>query len=95
MNLTNHEQSIPIAIQSVSPTIARDEIVLAMESLVEKEMVINFYNTLGKVVKTETRHIEIGINRLNFNVRHEKSGMYFIQTSEGYGRNMPLKFMKM
>jgi hypothetical protein len=88
-------QLIPIVIQEITPTLSEGDITVLLESIIEKDVAFNFYNTLGKVVKTDIRHVEKGINRLSFDFWNQINGLYFIQTSQGQGRSAPLKFVKL
>ena len=88
-------QRIPIVIQTVAPNPTEGDVIIELESIVEKEVRFDFYNTLGKVVRSEYKQVKKGENQLQFDFWNAASGIYFIQTSEGEGRGVPLKFVKM
>ena len=70
------------------------EVTVNVESIVEKEVRFDFYNAIGKIVKSEKRKVELGSNHLLFEIYDQANGMYFIQTDVGVGRNAPIKFVK-
>ncbi len=95
INRTKPTQYIPIVIQTVAPNPTEGDVLIEIESIVEKEVRFDFYNTLGKIIKSETRVVKKGENYLQFDFWNAQNGIYFIQTSEGQGRGVPLKFVKM
>ncbi len=95
INRTKPSQYIPIVIQTVAPNPTEGDVLIEIESIVEKEVRFDFYNTLGKIVKSETRVVKKGENYLQFDFWNAQNGIYFIQISEGQGRGVPLKFVKM
>ncbi len=88
-------QYIPIVIQTVAPNPTEGDILIEIESIIEKEVRFDFYNTLGKIVKSETKAVKKGENYLQFDFWNETNGVYFIQTNVGQGRGVPLKFVKL
>ncbi len=88
-------QFIPVVIQTISPNPTDGEVVIDLESIVEKEVVFHFSNTLGKTVRTEKRVVAKGRNRLLFDFWNAESGVYFIQIEEPKGRNRPVRFVKL
>lgn len=95
LNKQKPTQWIPIVIQDIYPTLTEGDVSVVVESLIEKNVQFDFYNTLGKVIKTDIRSLEKGLNRLHFDFWNQQAGIYIIQTSEGQGRGVPLKFVKL
>ncbi|MEN9611416.1 MAG: hypothetical protein RLZZ628_2230 [Bacteroidota bacterium] len=87
-------ERVPILIKTLMPSPTEGDLIVELESFKSKEVRFDFYNMMGKVVKTETRTVERGNNQLLFEFWELASGMYFVQTSEGTGNNVPLKFVK-
>ena len=94
-NRPKPSQFIPVVIQAISPNPTDGDVMIEIESIIEKEVRFDFYNTLGKVIKTEVRALKKGENRLAFEFWNYQNGIYFIQTNEGQGRGVPLKFVKL
>jgi GEVED domain/CARDB/Domain of unknown function DUF11/Secretion system C-terminal sorting domain len=88
-------QLIPVMIQTISPTITENFIVVELESIVEKTIDFNIINSFGSIVFTEKLTIEKGNNKRHFDVSQLPQGLYFIQTNVGKGRNVPTKFIKL
>jgi hypothetical protein len=88
-------QLIPVVIQKLSPTITESEIVLELESLIEKTIDFGISNAMGQTVLSQQIPIEKGMNKVGFDVSQLPQGLYFIQTNVGKGRNVPTKFIKM
>ena len=61
----------------------------------EREVVFEFFNTLGKLVKTEKRAVDKGVNRVEFEVYDLEQGVHFIVPSTTQGNKVPTKFVKM
>ena len=87
-------KSEAVFLQQVRPTITENYIIVELESLVEKTIDFQILNTLGNVVLTEKIKMGKGNNKFDFDVSQLPKGMYFIQTSVGKGRNVPMKFVK-
>ena len=87
-------QYLPVILTSIEPTLSMGEVTVNVESIVEKEVRFDFYNAIGKIVKSEKRKVELGSNHLLFEIYDQANGMYFIQTDVGLGRNAPIKFVK-
>jgi hypothetical protein len=87
-------QLIPVIIQKIAPTITENFIVVELESIINKTIDFEISNSLGSVVSTEKIVVEKGTNKFHFQVENLPKGMYFIQTSVGKGRNVPMKFVK-
>jgi PQQ-dependent dehydrogenase (s-GDH family) len=88
-------QLIPIVVQQVMPNPTENVILVEVESIIDKEIVFDFYDFTGKKVRTELLQVQQGLNRFSFDFEGEPSGVYFIQTNQGTGRNVPLKFVKL
>ena len=90
----NPTQFIPIVLESIEPNLTDGDVFVNIESIIEQAVRFDFYNVLGKPVKSEYRKIQVGNNRLYFDFFDLEDGVYFIQTEEGIGRDAPLKFVK-
>ncbi len=89
-------QLIPIVIQKISPNPTTEgAITVDLESLNEREVTFEFYNTLGKRLKTENRKVEKGRNKLFFDVLDLENGIYLVVPTTKLGRHVPTKFVKM
>lgn len=89
-------QRIPIVIQKISPNPTTDgAITVDLESISEREVTFEFYNTLGKTLKKDIRKVESGRNKLFFDVLNLETGVYFIVPTTKLGRHVPTKFVKM
>jgi Secretion system C-terminal sorting domain len=88
-------QQIPIVVQQIMPNPTSDVVIVELESIIDKEVVFDFYDFTGKKVRTEFLQVQTGINRFPFDFEGEAPGVYFIQTNQGTGRNVPLKFVKL
>ena len=85
---------MPIIVQSIEPTLTDGNLTVRLESIVEKEVSFEIYNTMGKQVRSENRKVEKGENLLNFDVSELAQGMYLILPSASNARNTPSKFVK-
>ena len=88
-------QLIPIVVQRIAPNPTEGDLIVKLESLDEREVTFNFYNTLGKLVKSEKKTVEKGINRLEFQVYELEQGVHFIVPTTTQGHKVPTKFVKM
>jgi hypothetical protein len=88
-------QLIPIVVQRIAPNPTVGELVIKLESLDEREVTFEFFNTLGKLVKTEKRAVDKGMNRVEFEVYDLEQGVHFIVPSTTKGYKVPTKFVKM
>ncbi len=88
-------QLIPIIIQRIAPNPTDGELRVQLESLDNREVTFDFYNSLGKVVKSEIRAIEKGLNRIEFSISEFEQGLYFVTPSTHQGRKVPTKFVKL
>ena len=80
--------------QKIHPTITENNIELELESTEDKQIDVDIINTLGNIVFKKHLKILKGNNQLNFDVENLPNGLYFIQTSVGNRRNVPMKFVK-
>jgi GEVED domain/CARDB/HYR domain/Domain of unknown function DUF11/Secretion system C-terminal sorting domain len=87
-------QFMPIVVQSIEPTLTDGNVTVRLESIVEKEVSFNIYNSMGKQIFSEKRKIEKGENLLNFDVSDFPQGMYLIAPESSFARNAPSKFVK-
>jgi PQQ-dependent dehydrogenase (s-GDH family) len=88
-------QQIPIVVQQIMPNPTENVVIVELESLIDKDIVFDFYDFTGKKVRTEFLQVQKGLNRFPFDFEGEAPGVYFIQTNQGTGRNVPLKFVKL
>jgi PQQ-dependent dehydrogenase (s-GDH family) len=88
-------QSTPIVVKQIMPNPTKDVILVELESILDKEIVFDFYDFMGKKVRTELLQVQKGTNLFPFDFESEASGVYFIQTNLETGRNLPLKFVKL
>ena len=88
-------QLIPIVIQRIAPNPTDGELRVQLESLDAREVTFEFYNSLGKVVKSEKKAVEKGLNRLEFSVYDFEQGLYFVTPSTSQGHKVPTKFVKL
>jgi hypothetical protein len=88
-------QLIPVVIQKIAPNPTDGELRVQLESLDAREVTFEFYNALGKAVKTEKKAVEKGLNRVEFSVFDFEQGVYFIIPSTSQGHKVPTKFVKM
>jgi subtilase family serine protease len=87
-------QFMPIVVQSIEPTMTDGNVTVRLESIVEKEVSFNIYNSMGKQIFSEKRKVEKGENLLNFDVSELPQGMYLIAPESSSARNTPSKFIK-
>ena len=88
-------QLIPIVLQALNPSLTEGDIIVELESLIDKSVRFGFYNVDGKLMQSESRAIQKGTNRLSFEVFDLPQGVYFIQTDAGTGHRTPIRFVKM
>lgn len=88
-------QLIPIVVQRIAPNPTEGDLIVKLESLDSREVVFNFYDTLGKLVKSETKTVEKGINCVEFSVYELEQGVHFIVPTTTQGHKVPTKFVKM
>ena len=88
-------QLIPIVIQRIAPNPTDGELRILLESLDAREVTFEFYNSLGKVVKSEKKAVEKGLNRIEFSIYEFEQGVYFVMPSTHQGHKVPTKFVKL
>ena len=88
-------QLIPIVVQKIAPNPTDGALMVKLESLDDREVRFDFFNTLGKLVKSEQKMLEKGINRLEFDVSELEQGVHFVIPSTTQGHKVPTKFVKM
>ena len=88
-------QLIPIVVEKIAPNPSDGQVILALESLDERVVSFNFSDAFGKTVKSESRKVEKGNNRVLFEVWELPQGIYFVSPSTHKGHGVPTKFMKM
>jgi hypothetical protein len=88
-------QLIPVVIQRIAPNPTGGDVQIKLDSWTKQTVDFNFSDITGKIIHSEKRDLEKGVNRLDFEVFHLPQGVYFIQTNVGKGRDVPTKFVKM
>jgi hypothetical protein len=88
-------QLIPVIIQAISPNPTEGDVQIKLDSWTKQTVDFNFSDITGKVIYSEKRDLEKGLNKLDFEVFHLPQGVYFIQTNVGKGKDVPSKFVKM
>jgi hypothetical protein len=88
-------QLIPVIIQRISPNPTEGDVQIKLDSWTKQTVDFNFSDITGKVIYSEKRDVEKGVNRVNFEVFDLPQGVYFIQTNVGKGKDVPTKFVKM
>ena len=68
---------VPIVIRQILPNPTDGDVSVAFESISNQSVQFNFYNTLGQIVKTETRQVEKGDNQLQFDMNKQKKRYLF------------------
>ena len=88
-------QLIPVVIQRISPNPTEGDVQIKLDSWTKQTVDFNFSDITGKVIYSEKRDVEKGVNQLDFEVFQLPQGVYFIQTNVGKGKDAPTKFVKM
>jgi hypothetical protein len=88
-------QLIPIVISDITPNPTASDVFIKLESLNNRTVQFDFYNTIGERVKSEKHDVTKGTNTIGFDVSDAPQGVYFIRTDVGLGQNVPVKFIKM
>jgi hypothetical protein len=88
-------QHIPMLIMSIAPNPVEDNVALTVYSIVDRETEFQFYDMLGRVMKTEKKMVEKGYNTLNFDCYNLTGGMYQIITVGSYPRGVDYRFVKL
>jgi subtilase family serine protease len=93
-NKEKPSQYVPLIVQKIAPNPTEGDVIVEIESIIEKDVVFSFYNGQGKRIKTEVRNVKKGQNFIPFNLNDAVDGLYIIQTSEGQGKVAPVSFLK-
>ncbi len=88
-------QFIPIVIEKISPNPTDGDLEIVLQSLDEREFILSFSDTYGRLIKSNSTQLEKGINKLHYDVSDLPQGIYFISHPTSNGVNMPIKFVKM
>ncbi len=88
-------QRIPVVIQSIYPSITEGDMMVRLESIVEREIPFFIINSLGKTIKTMVQKIDKGTNRFSLDVCDLPQGVYFITPDGSKAKQVPTKFVKM
>ena len=88
-------QLIPIVIENIAPNPSEGEMIVSLESMVDKDIAFDIFNSTGKKVFTEKQKVKIGKNDLFFDVSHLPQGLYFIIPDSKLAHDTPVKFVKM
>ena len=88
-------QRIPVVIQSIYPTITEGDMMVRLESIVDREIPFFIINSLGKTVKTLVHKIDKGSNQFALDVWDLPQGVYFLTPDGTKAKQVPTKFVKM
>ena len=80
---------------TISPNPTDGDLEIVLQSLDNREFILSFSDTYGRLVKSNSRQLEKGINKLHYDVSDLPQGIYFISHPTSNGVNMPMKFVKM
>ena len=84
-----------VAIRKIAPNPTLDVAEMEIVSLEAQTINFVFYNAVGVLIKTETRELERGTNRLQFDASELSAGIYFVSPVTKNNRVVPTKFVKM
>ncbi|MBL7817600.1 MAG: SprB repeat-containing protein [Saprospiraceae bacterium] len=87
-------QGIPVVIYGVSPNPTTDFISVELNSLEKRHIYFEFFDALGRLSMIEKRAVELGIQKLEFNVSELSTGIYQIHAKDSYARNVSNRFVK-
>jgi SprB repeat len=88
-------KTIPMVITEMIPNPVEDNLELTVYSIVDKETEFQFFDMLGRVIKTEKKMVEKGYNKLNFDCYELMGGVYQILTVGSYPRGVDYRFVKL
>jgi hypothetical protein len=88
-------KNIPMLITEMIPNPVEDNLALTVYSIVDKETEFQFYDMLGRVIKTEKKMVEKGYNTLNFDCYNLMGGVYQIITVGSFPRGVDYRFLKL
>lgn len=93
--LQNSVQTVPIVVQKVYPSATEGDLNIVFNSLVEREVVFEFYDFKGILRRSETRSVQKGKQESYFDLWDLPQGVYIIQVSSNRLRHAPVKFVKL
>jgi hypothetical protein len=88
-------KTIPMLITEMIPNPVEDNLELTVYSIVDKETEFQFFDMLGRVIKTEKKMVEKGYNKINFDCYELTGGVYQILTVGSYPRGVDYRFVKL
>ncbi len=90
------KQYVPIIITNVSPNPINFEgdLTIQVNSLFTGKADFHFSDLNGKILLTDTRAVEKGINKINFDVSHFPQGLFIVRTHAHNQWSVPAKFVK-
>jgi hypothetical protein len=88
-------KTIPMLITEMIPNPVEDNLALTVYSIIDKETEFQFFDMLGRVIKTEKKMVEKGYNYINFDCYELTSGVYQILTVGSYPRGVDYRFVKL
>jgi len=90
------KQFVPIIITNVSPNPINFEgdLTIQVNSLMDGKVDFHFSDLNGKMLLIETRAVEKGINKINFDVSNFPQGLFVVRTHANNQWCMPAKFVK-
>ncbi|MBL7816010.1 MAG: DUF11 domain-containing protein [Saprospiraceae bacterium] len=88
-------QLIPIVVQKLYPSVTEGELAVEFNSIVEKDITFEFYDTYGLLRRSEQRSVHKGKQTIYFDVWDLPQGTYVIQVTSNRLRNAPVKFVKL
>lgn len=91
----NVVQLVPIVVQKVYPSATEGDLTIVFNSVVEREVVFEFYDFKGKLHRSESRMVQKGKQESHFDLWDLPQGAYIIQVSSNKLRNAPVKFIKL
>jgi large repetitive protein len=91
----NMEQFVPIVVQKLYPSVTEGDLAIQFNSIVEREVRFEFYDSFGQLRRSELRLVQKGEQTFQFDVWDLPQGMYIIQVSSNRLRNVPMKFVKL
>ena len=93
--LVKPSQLTPVVLRAISPNPTNGNLEVQSESFDTGDVIFQFFNSLGNMVKTEVKTVEKGLNRTNFSVSDLYPGLYYVVPMTNQGTNTPIKFMKL
>ena len=84
-----------VAIQKIAPNPTLDDTEIQIVSIEAQSVNFVFYNSVGTIIRTETRQLEQGLNRVYFDASELSPGIYYVSPVTKDNRTVPTKFVKM